>query len=621
VKCALLLVDLQQDFLDRPRLSPPAPVLIHRAQTLLRGAREADVPVLHCHTRVARDGSNRMPHWQTAGITECVAETRGVEPPVALRPAEGERVFFKRFFSAFGDAALEVALRDDGVDTLILAGNYAHACVRATALDAYARGLQVWIASDVVGTTEPDHAEITRLYLEPRGARWLPSREILAHLHGRPCDAACVRRDPRDWARAASEFEIAGTEEVAAACGGARRTERDLDPGALERCATLLDARGEQFARIVAEEVGKPLRYARAEVRAAIAHIRSAAGLESRAHLRPHGVVALVTPWNNPIAIPLGKIAPALRFGNAVVWKAACEAPRTARAVLELLREAGVPEHAVCLVLGDAETARSLIDRPEVRAVSLTGSIATGRAAAVRCLRGGQPLQAELGGNNAAIVLPDYDFETAAGDLAREAFGFAGQRCTATRRFLVDETIASEFERALVAATEVLPVGDPLDAATEVGPLVSRPHRDTVLASLQGVDVLCGGAIPDRMDHGCWLTPAVVRGQGPDSRLAQEESFGPVALVIPVRGFEHALAVANGVEHGLAATLLTNQLDLRAEFGDRVQAGIVKFTPGPFEIDAAAPFGGWKASGLGPPEHGRWDREFYTRPQARYGGP
>jgi len=621
MSCALLLIDVQNDFLARAGLSPAPPTLVGRIRLLLDGARGLGIRVMHCHTRVAKDGSDRMPHWKVSGLAECVAGSEGAKSPAGLTPRTGEPVFFKRFFSAFGDPALETALREDGIETVVLAGNFVHGCVRATALDAYERGFEIWIADDAVGTTEPDHAELTRMYLEGRAARWAPTAVILERLGGAPTSSLCQRRDPRAWHRIAREFPMAGEVEVATACTTAGRAHGDLAPEYLRSCAELLEQRVEPLARLVALEVGKPIRYARAEVRAAAAHVRFAAGLELEAQLRPHGVVALITPWNNPIAIPMGKIAPALRLGNAVVWKAACEAPRTAQAVLDLLREAGAPERAVQLLLGGSAAARALIDREEIAAVSLTGSIATGRAVAVRCLRGGKPLQAELGGNNATIVLEDFDFDAAALDLARDAFACAGQRCTAARRFLVDESIAARFEDAIVAATRSLATGDPLNETTEVGPLVSRVHRDAIIASLDGADVICGGTIPDDVECGCWLTPALVRGAASDSRLAQEESFGPVALILPVRGFDHALAVANGVEHGLAATLLTNRADLRARFADEVQAGIVKYTPGPLAIDAAAPFGGWKASGLGPPEHGRWDREFYSRPQARYGGP
>jgi len=619
VRPALLLIDLQRDFLARPRLAPHAVVLVERVRTLLAGCRERDVPVLHCLTRVAADGSDRMPHWRRAGIDECVAGTPGSEPPRELEPVDGEQVLGKRFFSAFGDGALEAALREREIDTLILAGNYLHGCVRATAFDAYERGFEVWIADDAVGTTEPDHAETTRLYLEGRAARLLPAHAILELLGAKPRSPVFHRRDPSDWERIASEQPLATDTDVAHACETAKRVAGLDATDALRACADLLEARTEELALLLAEEIGKPVRYGRAELRAAVAHVRSAARLERREHLRPHGVVGLITPWNNPIAIPLGKIAPALALGNRVVWKAAIEAPRAARAVLEIMVEAGVDPRAVQLLFGGAQTARMLIDRPEIGAVSLTGSIATGRAAAVRCLRSAKPLQAELGGNNAAIVLRDYDFAAVATDLARSAFAFAGQRCTAIRRFIVERSILPDFERAFVAAAESLPVGDPREEATEVGPLVSRIHRDAIVASLAGADLLCGGDVPERLERGCWLRPAVVRGAASESRLAREESFGPVALVLPADDLDDAIRIANGVEHGLAATLLCTQAAHRQRFTDSIAAGILGFMPGPFTIDAASPFGGWKSSGIGPPEHGRWDREFYTRPQARYG--
>ncbi len=617
----LLLIDLQRDFLARPGLVPRAPALVERAGELLNRCRALGLPVTHVHTRVAQDGADRMPHWVRDGTWSCVTGTPGSEPPAAVQPRGSEPIFTKRFFSAFGDAALEPVLRDQGIDTLIVAGNYLHACVRSTVLDAYERGFRVWVADDAVGSTEPDHAELTRLYLQGRAASFLATGEILERLGAGAARRFFQRRNPSCWDEIVAEVPLASADDVAGACETAARVTPGSSPEILGAWAAILEDRQEEIANLLAREIGKPVRDGRLEVLLAAAFARAAAGIDrdEDPHLGPHGVVGLITPWNNPVAIPVGKLAPALAFGNRVVWKAAVEAPGAARAVLDALRDAGLPDRNVRLLFGGPETARALIDHPIAAAISLTGSVATGRAAAVRCARAGKPLQAELGGNNAAVVLDDCDLERTAPAMARAAFSFSGQRCTATRRFVVQRGILDAFQRAFVAAVESLCVGDPHAEGTDIGPLVSRLHRDAVSASLEGVELLCGGKIPAGLEQGCWLRPAVVVGQEPGSRLAQEETFGPVALVLPADDLDDALVIANGVEHGLAATLYSSAAANRRRFAEAIEAGVVKLTPGPFVIDPSAPFGGWKASRLGPPEHGRWDREFYTRPQALYG--
>src|SRR5262249_39443907 len=188
---------------------------------------------------------------------------------------------------------------------------------------------------------------------------------------------------------------------------------------------------------------------------------------------------------------------------------------------------------------------------------------------------------------------------------------------------IVERGVAAELQRALCQAVAALRVGQPLDGKTQIGPLVSRGQADWVKsrleqASAEGALVLCGGAPPAAYEQGCWLSPALVAGVDPRSDLARTETFGPVAVILECDHFEHALAIANGVEQGLVAALYGGDRTCRRRFCDAIEAGIVKLTPGPLQIHPLAPFGGWKASQYGPPEHGRWDGEFYSRPQAVY---
>ncbi|MGH7893747.1 MAG: aldehyde dehydrogenase family protein, partial [Candidatus Binatia bacterium] len=512
---ALLLLDLQHDYLDRPGLVPDAATLCPRAAAVLDGFRRLGLPVVHVHTLVRADGSDRMPHWKRRGLHQCVEGTRGAEPPAALAPAAGELVLRKRYFSAFGDPRLEPWLAGNGIGRLVLAGVYVHACVRSTALDAYERGYEVCVVDDAVGTTEPLHAELTRAYLAERAASFRLAADVLGELeaqqrsapHGvrdalpvaviagerRPADAhgRFVHRDPCRTARILSEIPLGAGAEIEDAARTAEETGRRwARAGAtaraeiLERWASDLEAHRAWFTDLLVREVGKPRRFAEEETGRAAAHVRVAAELVRAivpirvapgisATARPVGVVGLVTPWNNPLAIPVGKIAPALGFGNAVVLKPAPQASETALALALSLARAGLPSGVANVVLGTTEAARALCRDPRVAAVSLTGSVETGRIAAALCAQAMKPLQAELGGNNAAIVLADADLERVVPDLVRAAFGFAGQRCTAIRRFVVERRVAVRFEAMAVEAIRGLRVGDPDDPSTEVGPLVS----------------------------------------------------------------------------------------------------------------------------------------------------
>jgi len=665
---ALLLVDLQYDFLERTRLQPEPEWLCARAAALLAAARSAGVAVAHAHTVVRADGSDRMPHWKRDGVWQCVEGSRGAAPPPALIPAKGELVARKQYFSAFGDARLDSWLRQRGVRRLIVAGLYLQSCVRATALDAYERGYEVVLADDAIGTTEPLHAELTRAYLAARSAEVRSTAALIAELgnavaiqaqavfdvpaaviSGERRRAAgatvIVHRAPCRRDEVLTEVPQSGAAEVAAAartCDEARpswaRSAAKERAALLDRWASEIEAGRTHLVDLVIRETGKPRRFAEEEIGRAAAHARIAGALavdparQTRsiaagvaAAARPLGVVGLITPWNNAVAIPVGKIAPALAFGNAVVFKPAPQASAVALALLECLERGGVPAGLVNAVFGGADSARAVCREPNVTAVSVTGSLATGRAVAACCAERMIPLQAELGGNNAALVLADADLEAAAASLARAAFGFAGQRCTAIRRFVVERPVLRRFTELVRAATAALANGDPGDAATEVGPLISADKRDDVRAAIEravaaGAKRLIGGEVPRGREHGAWLEPALLGDVDPQSRIAQEELFGPVAVILEARDLDDALAIGNAVPHGLVFAAHTSDAKARARVLETAQAGIVQLGSGPLLIHPHAPFSGWKASGLGPPEHGVWDADFYSRVQAVYGG-
>jgi alpha-ketoglutaric semialdehyde dehydrogenase len=659
VKPALLLIDLQRDFLRDASLAPSAGRLVERAARLLRAAREAGVPVYHVHTLIDL-ASDRMPHWKRANRHICVRGTHGSRPPPSLEPRADENVIPKTFFSAFTNPTLALTLRDRGIGELILAGVHLHACIRCTAVDAYQLGFDVVIADEAVGSYDPLHGEQTRLYLEGRVARFLDTAEFArrfaaapARLSGGDYSTSPVQRharaltlcDPSCRERIIGTVTIAGPDRVAAAVRSAcevspawEKTPRPVRTGLLRELARRLEDQATSIAAQLVRDVGKPLAAARAEVTFARQLIEAAlhcgagspdhsSGDDWKVYSRPHGVVALVTPWNNALAIPLGKIAPALLYGNSAVWKPSPPGTFIADRIRGLLDDCGFPPGLVEIVSGDRGTAELIMASEGVEAVSITGSSLTGYTAQTICARRRIPLQAELGGNNASIVLPDAPVAETARAIAAGAMGFAGQRCTANRRVIVPVADLHKWTDALLEAVVALPWGDPRDQSTVIGPLISDAACDTVADDLRhardaGAMVLQPHS-KEQFDRllacGSYHPPTVVVSNDPSAEIVQEETFGPVLVVQPARDWEHALALCNGVRQGLVASLFTASAERQRDFLDRCRAGILKINAATAAVAADPPFCGWGSSGIGPPEHGVGDPMFYTRIQTVYG--
>jgi acyl-CoA reductase-like NAD-dependent aldehyde dehydrogenase/nicotinamidase-related amidase len=651
VKPALLLIDLQNDYLAAAGLQPAAPALVARAAALLEGFRAHALPVIHVQTTVSRTADRRMPHWRQVDKWCCVAGTPGHEPPAPLRPRPGETIVAKTFYSGFEDGSLDARLRSLGCGEVIIAGVHTHGCIRASVLDAYQRGYAVTVADDATGSDDALHEAITRRYLRDRAARWERVEAILAGLAPGECPSGCplggrlVHVSPRARGRVLWEVEVAGRQEVARAARAARQAAgpwRRSSPQAraevLRRLADLLGEDAGPLARRIAEEVGKPVTQAAAEVHRTRDILYDIAGrsteplevgsaADARYRYRPLGVLAVVSPWNNPLAIPVGKIAPALLYGNTVVWKPAPAGTGLALRLVELLDQAECPRGVVILATGDQRTAQLLAAEDEVDAVTLSGSIGAGYALQEACARRHVPFQAELGGNNAAIVWGDADLPDAAGRIAEAAFGFAGQRCTANRRAVVAADCYETFLGHLQAAVAGLVWGDPLEPATQVGPVISDEKRNEVAA-------VVGRAAPaarrvlvphqgqanaeDLQREGAYYPPTIICVDDPALEIVQEETFGPVLVVQRAGDFSEALDLCNGVRQGLVAALFSRSAELQERFLDGARAGILKLNRGTADADARTPFGGWKASGVGPPEHGPADREFHTRTQAVY---
>jgi acyl-CoA reductase-like NAD-dependent aldehyde dehydrogenase/nicotinamidase-related amidase len=591
-----LLIDMQRDFLDRV-LDPPQAELIAACAGWLSHCREQQIPVIHVRTGIDRERDNRPLHWKARGEWRCVVGSAGYQPPAALRPRDDEPVVHKSGWSAFAGTNLNELLNQRGCETVWLAGIHLHACVRASALDAHQLGYRVRIAAQAVGSDDPLHAALTRDYLERRGM-----------------------------------VSLAALDEPSAVTTPALTVDptRAFDPAerrsALLRWGEQLQSAHTRLVDEVVAEIGKPRRYAEAEVRRAVdlvsATLRHDGWLQSapcgeRSHrrYRPVGVVALVTPWNNPVAIPVGKLAPALWYGNAAIWKPSPRARSVSQLVLETLRQAGFDDAQVQLVDGDRRVASTLAADPRIAAVSFTGSESAGWNLAAICARRGIPLQAELGGNNATIVWSGAALEQAIEAVTEAAFGFAGQRCTATRRLIVPSSSRQAVLAALDRAIARCECGAPESSGTRLGPLISVDKRVAIERLVGDHQVLLRGG---PFDHPAFHPAVVIAGDDRHSEIVQHESFGPVLVLQPADDFAHALALANGVRQGLVAAMFGGTDAQRAQFVDSAAAGIVKLDQATNDADAEAPFCGWKSSAIGPPEHGDSAREFFTRTQALY---
>lgn len=425
----------------------------------------------------------------------------------------------------------------------------------------------------------------------------------------------------------AAQSQIAAARSQA---GEAQRVWRETPTSerlrVLHSFAQDLREHGAELAHLLVEDVAKPIRYARGEVDRAVALIAAADQqvLPEQDHIpkatghrrEPLGVIALIAPFNNPLAIPIGKIVPALLYGNAVIWKPAIPGSRIAQRTAEIFARNADPD-LLRVVCGDQVTACQVMEVCD--AVTISGSIEAGRKAQEICTQQHIPLQAELGGNNAAIIWDDADLPSAARQVAEGAFVFAGQRCTANRRVIVSTEIYDAFLDRLTNATKSLVFGDPNDEGTHLGPVISaasaRRVRDVIeRARAASYRVISAASSYDER----WIAPAIICCDDPDAEVVQEETFGPVLVVQRAADWDEAIELCNGVRQGLVAALFTQRRERIEDFLRRAKSGLLKINSSTADAAVDLPFGGWKASGIGPPEHGIANREFFTRWQSVY---
>lgn len=410
----------------------------------------------------------------------------------------------------------------------------------------------------------------------------------------------------------------------------------------IAKAARLMEEYKEELAQILTREEGKTLSESRGELTRAINVAEFCAGESRRMNgetipselpanfaytiKEPHGVVALITPWNFPIAIPVWKIAPALVAGNTVVFKPAESTPGTAVRLCEIFIEAGVPPGVLNLVLGKgSEVGDEIVNHPAVRAVSFTGSTETGIKLYQQAAKRGIPVQCEMGGKNPVVVLEDCDMDLAVESTAQGAFGSTGQRCTATSRAVVIDTIADEFVQKIVERAKSFRLGDGSDPESHIGPSVDEKQFNTVLKYIDigredGATLLCGGkrAEGEELENGYFIEPTVFDHVTPDMRIAREEIFGPVLSILRVKDFEEAMIVANDSDYGLSSSVFTNDANDIFRFIQEIESGMTHINSPTTGGEAHIPFGGIKSTGIGAREQGSTSLDFYTELKVVY---
>lgn len=471
--------------------------------------------------------------------------------------------------------------------------------------------------------------------------------ELSHHIGGEPVagEALLAQYNPADATDLKVAIPVADAALVAKAVASAEEAfGRFRDQGiearsdALANVASLINAQSDELARLIARETGKTLGDAKGEVGRAARIFSFFAGealrivgerLESTRNgamveieYAPKGVIGQITPWNFPIAIPAWKIAPALAFGNTVVWKPSELSSATGAALMAIIAKAGVMPGAVNMVLGAGETGAAICNHPGVDALSFTGSVATGKKVRMAAAERGVAVQTEMGGVNALLVLKDCDLNSAVETALNGAFLAAGQRCTATSRIIVEEAIADAFVERLSLRISEHRLGDPLDTGTHIGPLASKGQKELISrqsAAMErhpGAQLVFGGsaeALPE-----CFFAPTLFDHAKATDPIAQEEIFGPVAAVFRVADYEAGLAMVNDSRFGLSAGLCTGSLKYSEHFKRYARAGMLMINLPTAGIDYHVPFGGVGASSYGAREQGRAAKAFYTHTRTTY---
>lgn len=411
--------------------------------------------------------------------------------------------------------------------------------------------------------------------------------------------------------------------------------------GVLLGAADIVDRNAEAWGLELAREEGKTKAEGIGEVRRAAQILRyygnegdrqageifasPRAGEQILITRKPLGVVGVITPFNFPIAIPAWKIAPALIYGNTVVWKPASTVPLLAIRLTQALTEAGLPAGVLNLLIGGSDIGNAIVDHRGIDGITFTGSTGVGRRIAAAAAARGVPAQAEMGGKNAAVVLDDADIDLALEQVMLGAFRSTGQKCTATSRLIVTDGIAEEFLAALAARAAALIVGDPTDDTTQMGPVINDAAHQSISAGVdaataQGAAVLTGGRpyADGPLAEGYFIAPTIVELNGAPADVWTDELFGPVLAVKRANDADAAFALANDSEFGLSAAVFTQDLTRALQAVEQIDVGVLHVNSESAGADPHVPFGGAKKSGLGPKEQGGAAREFFTHTTTVY---
>lgn len=449
-------------------------------------------------------------------------------------------------------------------------------------------------------------------------------------------------RNPANWSELIGTFPKSGKEDVEHAVEAAVK-QRDVwanlpvpERGQiLGRAGDIMVKRKEELAKLMTKEMGKVLKETKGDVQEgvdtayyAFGEARRLYGITSPSELpnktaytitKPIGTAGIITPWNFPMAIPSWKIFPALLMGNTVVFKPASDTPATATKFVEILTEAGVPKGVVNLVHGPGRVVgEAILEHPDTGVISFTGSSAVGRRIAEVAGKHLKRVSLELGGKNPQIVMHDADTDIAIEGVLWGAFGTTGQRCTATSRLIIHKDIYDEFMDILVKRTKELKVGDGLLKSSDVGPVINESQLKIVLnyvkiGKQEGAKLLIGGnqLTGGKYDNGFFMEPTIFTEVEPGMRIEQEEIFGPVLSVIKVSSFDEAIEVANDVEYGLSSSIYTNNIIYAMKAIDKIEAGITYINAPTIGAECHLPFGGFKNTGNGHREGGKWPYEVF----------
>jgi alpha-ketoglutaric semialdehyde dehydrogenase len=494
--------------------------------------------------------------------------------------------------------------------------------------------IKVWWDKNI---WESDMTAILKNFI---GGEWVDGTGVTRNIN--PSNTNDVVGEYARADRAQTEKAIAAAK--AAFPAWARRTPQERYD-ALNKIATEILSRREELGRLLAREEGKTLPEGIGEVARAVQIFAFFAGealrlngekgpsvrpgLEVEITREPLGVVGLITPWNFPIAIPAWKIAPALCYGNTVVFKPAELVPGSAHALSEIITRSGLPAGVFNLVVGSGSVVgQTMLEHPDVAAISFTGSVATGRKIAQACVMSSnmKKFQLEMGGKNPLVVLDDADLKVAVEAATNGAYFSTGQRCTASSRLIVTEGIHDRFVAAMTDRLKGLTVDDALKPGVHVGPVVDQSQLDQDLRYLkigkeEGAKLHWGGELLNRKTPGFYLQPALFTEVTNSMRIAREEIFGPVAGVIRAGNYDEALAIANDTDFGLAAGVCTTSLKYASHFKRNSEAGMVMVNLPTAGVDYHVPFGGRKGSSYGAREQGAYAKEFYTTVKTAYTNP